>query len=609
MKLCKIAMLIFIILLFSPSKVFANGVLFKDDFAQNSLNNWRVERNQQWDDLNQPCKNLGTSSNWQILNGKLAFAIDGPNCISTIVPQFLNLENINSYQFDFDLTMSETAFADRGFVFNWKNPQNWYGIKFFDQIVIIDKSIDDQYQVMGNSFRYPLFPNATYHFTIVVKNKTDFELKINNSPAFEASDPAHKMTGFMTVGLEASNGTVPRSVSFFDNVVVTSLDPGINLDVPLIKQTDSQWQSEEYDSAKKWAQNIGIGRWGCSLTSMVMILRYYGINFLPEGTYITPSSLNIWLKSQKDGYVGEGNLNWLAVTRLTQLINARYKTPKLEFKRLKGDIGLAQEQIKLQRPVILKIDGHFIVGDGVTEDEQDLLVKDPAFSRLKFADYSTPLLSVESFTPSFTDLSYFLMAHSEGLQVRLLNEKGDEITEFQGESENIKEFDPSKNISNLQEVRTVQHLMAKPAAGIYVLEVRAQNPGFYPFQFFSYDQQGKTTDLAETSYFGQEAKYYLITYNKEADSTIQSVPSFTNFRQDLEIGRSLGQIHPEQVGDILDKEASFAEFSGHTRQIRYLKMLDTLTDYYANNLANGLFITLKNDLSELSNQLNVIISR
>src|ERR1700722_603606 len=93
-----------------------------------------------------------------------------------------------------------------------------------------------------------------------------------------------------------------------------------DLSVPLIKQTSTPWQSQEYDSAHIWnPSNPTINAWGCAMTSAAMIFRYYGINELPDGTPLDPGTLNKWLENQPDGYVETGWVNWIALSRLSKL--------------------------------------------------------------------------------------------------------------------------------------------------------------------------------------------------------------------------------------------------------------------------------------------------
>jgi len=63
-------------------------------------------------------------------------------------------------------------------------------------------------------------------------------------------------------------------------------------------------------------------------------MNFHEINKMLDGGVANPSSINTWLLSQPDGYIDSGMVNWLAITRLTKVINEQYSTPKFEYKEL-----------------------------------------------------------------------------------------------------------------------------------------------------------------------------------------------------------------------------------------------------------------------------------
>jgi hypothetical protein len=260
--------------------------------------------------------------------------------------------------------------------------------------------------------------------------------------------------------------------------------------------------------------------------------------------------------------------------------------------------------------VILKIDGHFLVADGVTPDEQDLLVKDPAFSHTQFSEYQQPARAIETFTPSYTDLSYLLVAHPAGVKMRLLSERGEPITDFDEAVENTQEFTGEPNQLTAQRSHLlVTHLLAKPTEQTYALEMRSDSPNVFPISTFSYDRQGDTTDFSQKIFLNAEPKYFLLHYSKDGASVGEKEISFSTLRQDLEIGKSLQAVSSDPAWRKLYEIAHLGEYSGRTRQQRYLRFFDFLLEHYAHVLTSDLFMSLKNDLAELSKQLNVIISR
>lgn len=210
-----------------------------------------------------------------------------------------------------------------------------------------------------------------------------------------------------------SKSSLPSTVQF-DQVLITSPDVDfLGHHVEILKQTDFRWADLEYDSASDWAAPAAptLSRWGCAVTSMAMVLRYYGITVLPTGQILDPASLNSWLLAQPDGYVGPGLVNWLAVSRLTNLMSPVLNTPKLEYSRGMGSSTFAvQDSLELRQPVIFNVPGHFVVGTSFTDQRNDINILDPAFDLSVLSQHSQ-VLSARLFEPSFTDLSYIQVVH------------------------------------------------------------------------------------------------------------------------------------------------------------------------------------------------------
>ena len=103
---------------------------------------------------------------------------------------------------------------------------------------------------------------------------------------------------------------------------------------PYYSQLDPLWASDEYDSASSWAEEdqYGIGRWGCALTSAAMVFAHHEVNSPIDGLESTPKVLNEWLRAQPDGYVRNGLVNWIALTRyVREAEEAGHSPTKLEF--------------------------------------------------------------------------------------------------------------------------------------------------------------------------------------------------------------------------------------------------------------------------------------
>ena len=187
---------------------------------------------------------------------------------------------------------------------------------------------------------------------------------------------------------------------------------------PYLSQKDEKWGSEEYDTASGWAGTgkTGIDRWGCALTSVAMILQNLEVK-MPAGETVTPLLLNAWLKAQADGYVRGGLLNWLAIPRLVrEAYTTGRATSDVEYNRTGYDAT------NLTTPSILQEPAHFIVGTGT--DGDNITVADPNDASRSAIAKTSDIRSVGVYTPSHTDLSYFLFVTSPGTSLTVTDATG-----------------------------------------------------------------------------------------------------------------------------------------------------------------------------------------
>ena len=192
-----------------------------------------------------------------------------------------------------------------------------------------------------------------------------------------------------------------------------------SLSVPDIKQYSVPWNDDLYDHASAWAEIPTIERWGCALTSATMVLKYFG------HIYVTPGVLNDWLSSQSDGYLRNGLLNWLAISRYTRLMDSPV-SPTLLYNKLEAQDNNLIEELNHDRPVILKEPGHFIVVK--SQLPSSFGINDPAYAnRTSLEHYNNTYLSAASYQPTHTDLSYLLLAISSNFSIKVIDPEGKEI--------------------------------------------------------------------------------------------------------------------------------------------------------------------------------------
>ena len=563
-------LLVFYLFLFLVAKpIQANQVLLEDDFNRDNLGDWTVVRNSQHHHPQDPCLNQGYPAEWEVIDGKLGITINGSPCTTEIIPQQLDLTGVSDYKFEFDWSFPLSTHMDRNVLIKWQDENNWYGLHIVDDKLLLEKVVDGQLASLYDNWGYFQFEaDRSYSFKISVVNEL-MTVWVNEQQILQTLDRPPFLRNYKTLGLKASSGGIFHSASFFDNLTVRSLDQigEKKLNVPLYKQHDPEWENREYDHASEWSEVDTIARWGCALTSATMILDYHGINQLPSGNRLSPAKLNLWLKDQQDGFVGEGLVNWLAITRLTQIMSGVLSTPVLEYQWLEGKIDHAINEIKQNQPAILQIPGHFLTTDGYTASLTDLFIKDPAYDYHLFSQHQTDLLSVRSFIPSQTDLSHLLIVHDPEVKVTLVDESENVPAELKIYIEYLS--DDVGEIEEQTKVKMMQNL-AKPAMGKYLLKIESDEEENKEVEIYSYDTKGGVTVLSQ-EVLG--VKLFDLNFNPTGESQLTEITNqFTLLRDLLKTLYESGEITTKYAYLKLDQLAAYAE-KDEENQTRYQKLI------------------------------------
>lgn len=282
-----------------------------------------------------------------------------------------------------------------------------------------------------------------------------------------------------------------------------------NLNVPLIKQSVLPWRDDIYDHASSWSTTPTIERYGCALTSAAMTLQYYNHS-------TNPDTLNNWLLSQSDGYLGNGLVNWLAISRYSRL-HEDPDSPALEYRRLPASNETLKNELLAGRPGILKLPGHFVVGKGI--DQDDILINDPGRNKTKLSEYGGSYLALNQFIPSHTDLSYILFTIDPQYNLKLTNNLGFKVGEtFVDEP---IDDDVTETASNGESLRTL--LLPVPWDGQYNLEVTGPG-GEYNLESYLYDTNGNVTQQTLNGLLTDGQKDNItVSYNEETPDTSQKL--------------------------------------------------------------------------------------
>jgi predicted GH43/DUF377 family glycosyl hydrolase len=308
--------------------------------------------------------------------------------------------------------------------------------------------------------------------------------------------------------------------------------------VPLLKQTDSQWGNEIYDSATQWItgnEQPTISWWGCAVTSLAMVLQHYGYNLLPDSTPLNPGTLNTWLLSQPDGYINGGLVNWIAITRLTmqaKSVNHINDIDALEFQWVSGanKTQLTQD-LNNSQPDILEEPGHFVVGTQVEGNTFD--INDPYYNRTTLNNgYNNTFLSLRKYTPSQTDLSYILLTIDPSITVVVKDSQGNNIGQQVVENPIINPI--STTSGSLKPVKEI--LIEKPTSGSYNVTISSNNSSTYDFSLYLYDKNGEVKNTSQSGIVGRDnTDTFTIFMNTDSldTSTINKSVTFQTILNEL----------------------------------------------------------------------------
>ncbi|HVZ12777.1 MAG TPA: C39 family peptidase [Patescibacteria group bacterium] len=526
-----------LLLIFSSPKAFAS-VIFQDNFDS------------------------GDSSQWTTVQGPNLFQvanIDGSNRFgalissgSTIVDEVAG--DITTPNYTVDLDILPIQGVDKNISFRWVNNASQYEVHFNGE---------------GAHFTAPtpvptipffLSNGTVYHFKLIL-NGPNIKVLVDGNQLFDVTDPTYVFSGHEKVGVRVSTGAAYPTEVWFDNIVVNSIDPGVDLNVPLLKQTNPLWGSLIYDAASSWAGSKpkDISTWGCSLTSAVMVFNYYGINKLPNGIGLTPGTLNKYLQNDthldasKDGYIGTGYINWVELSNISKL--AKFQNPgflfdALEFLAKAGqDDSLLTQDINDGHPDILQVPGHFVVAKGIDSNNK-FLINDPYYNRTSLSDYSDSYLGMRRFIPANSDLSYVVVMTQDGVSVGLKdslgNTIGSPVTEYPITNPATGTGDNGKPASFIY--------LPKPDSGKYSLDVSSTSVTNYSVTVLTYDASGYHKKFVSSGIVGaSDTDNYSIIFDKN-NARNDSENQNTNFETTLNDISSLckvGEIKPLSCAGIL----------------------------------------------------------
>jgi len=507
-KLFALVFSLCIIYLITARQTFA-ATVFEDNFNSTPDNTFPSK----WS-MFSPAPVPGCSATWKVVNGEFGVYIPPQGgCADNVIPiDSLWQIQLNDYVFELDARfVSGTDHNIPYFIkpdFTTPEASTIYELHFgspgdFDLGGPIDQVITSEPQG---------YPNGnTYHLKIVVK-PTHVTIYINNLLVREVTLSSTLPLG--RIGLRAGVGSDPSGETWFDNVKVTT-DGDDTLGVPLIKQTDPLWANNIYDTAFSWTPGSkSIGTWGCALTSAVMVFKYNGITKTPTGEDLTPGTTNSWLQGTQDGYIRNGLLNWLALTRFSRLAKITNILPfdALEYKRINHrDDSFLSDSLGKKIPPILEEPGHFIVATGTDSANTTFFINDPAFARTTLNDsYNKNYLTMGTYTPVNSDLSYIMLVVDPNINITVTDQNGNPVGESFIQSPISDPLGISTNIKGPLKI----YYYPKPSTGKYSVVLSAVGLSPYQLDEYLYDINGDVVKKTDSGNLNGTKDSYVINFDK-----------------------------------------------------------------------------------------------
>lgn len=494
----------------------AQTVVFQDDFS-GDLSKWENPR--------------GNPQLWTTSNEQAKAYVPGPFDITEMVPTDSNW-TISSKNAEIEFDFTPLTGQDKNFSFNFQDLNNWSEFHFTGSIAELLKVVNGN-AVFSQQLSNPLSNGNTYHMRLVL-TETNLKLYVDNNILFDVTDPYFSgLDG--KFGMKAGTGAVFPTSVLFDNVVVKDLDKKI-LDVPYQSQQDDQWKNLELDHAfsQDWGYPETIGNYGCALTSMTMLLNYYGYTKVPTGENLTPETFNTYL-NDNNGF-SNGLIKWEVAASLTEKLATvsadPENIPQLEYISSEKNSVQLKNEITEDRPLILHVDNdgkaggdHFVVGTGYDKDE-NYYMQDPYYPDEKqLSKYGNTYLTGRKFVPSHTNLSYLSLYYTNpNLFIKI----------FKNGSLVKDSTDALEDAINLPEDSTdpgvVRYgvLLEKPESGAYSLEISNPNGGVFDIDLTTIATDGAVFSTPLSGTIDQYDAKYTVEFDKDTgDTVVEAIPTPT----------------------------------------------------------------------------------
>lgn len=354
-------------------------------------------------------------------------------------------------------------------------------------------------------------------------------------------------------------------------------------------QFASPWGDDIYDTANRWfSSDPSIARWGCALTSAAMVLEHHNFD-------VDPGSLNDWLKAQPDGYIRNGLVNWLAISRYTK-INPNSDGESLEYQRIGFDTGVLDQVLSEHKLGILAVPGHFVVAK--EKSGNTYLINDPAYvSRNDLNSYGNTFTSLGVYNPSHTDLSYLMLVVDADINLTLKDSYGNILLADTFIDDPIADDIDGSHVSG-EQLKTL--LFQQPSTGEYTLELNGTSSDYHLDGYF-YDVNGVVDLIKKLGLVGNGmGDKYQLTIGEEP--TVSQDTNIDKLIGDLNLAYSLKKIKNRAIYKSLLQQLVVAKRNNSV----FNHMLGTIR--WQISLFKGIYIE-KNTAQVLIEEINLILGK
>lgn len=379
-------------------------------------------------------------------------------------------------------------------------------------------------------------------------------------------------------------------------VTPTPTPSGTILNVPYFSQNILPWGPSEYDHSQSLGfSNITMDRWGCAVTSAVMVLNYHGMSEFSNNTPLNPGTLNDWLKTH-NGYLtggsGKGSysyLSWPAISKLTKdLFNAGKSNIKLMHKRAypgANTTTLLNDDLNIRKfPDILYVtnastSGHFVVAKGVLGNTYS--INDPEWNVPNLSSFNNNYMQVDRYVPSNTNLSYIVFVVNPRVEILVMDSLGRRTGRYINDGQ-IEEFNQIPDatyifqnpISNdLEDMGTGvnEFLLPEPSDGNYTTIISSAENESYTLNVSSFESDGSNIVHTFEGIVSPNTDDTLnLNYSQTQVSDADKAVTFQSTLDDIQQLEDISQITDKKLADKLIKLIEKARKEAPKNKIKQL---------------------------------------